>query len=245
MAVDEAAAHRVAGRAALPHNPRRGARRGLPKFLLAFCGLVLATQLLAPVGMGQPAACVTTPSRGRAASTLPGAGENYVRSGAVTRQTSDSGDTLSFAEAKGPFSLGGGAVRIPLRPVSPSALEDGLLISRLDKLKGGRSIYLVVRGLHAEEQPGVLYNIYLDLPAGAKPRKDDPHYVGQLNFFNSAYAGSASGSDFFFSYDLTSVARNLRGRKLLGARTVITISPAGTPENGAAPSIGRVELLEQ
>lgn len=178
-----------------------------------------------------------------AASTLPGAGESYVRGGAVTRQTSDSGDTLSFAEAKGPFSLGGGAVRIALRPVSPTALEEGLLISRMDKLKGGRSIYLVVRGLQAEEQPGVLYNIYLDLPAGTKPRKDDPHYVGQLNFFNSAYAGSAS--DFFLSYDVTSVVRNLRGRKLLGARTTITISPAGTPENGAVPSIGRVELLEQ
>lgn len=163
----------------------------------------------------------------------------------MARQSSDSVDTLSFAEAKGPFSLGSSAVRIPLRSVSPSPPEEGLLISRLDKLKGGRSIYLVIRGLHAEAQPGVLYNIYLDLPAGTKQRKDDPHYVGQLNFYNSAYGGSASGSDFFFSYDITSVARNLRGRKLLGARTTITISPAGTPEGDAAPSIGRLELLEQ
>lgn len=243
--MNEVAAYRVAGRAALLHNRGCRARRGLAKFLLAFCGLVLATQLSARVGLGQPAACVTTPSRGGAASTLPGSGESYVRGGAVTRQSSDSGDTQSFAEAKGPFSLGSDAVRIPLRPGSPSASEEGLLSSRLDKLKSGRRIYLVIRGLHAEAQPGVLYNIYLDLPAGAEPRKDDPHYVGQLNFYNSAYSGSASGSDFFLSYDVTSVARNLRGRKLLGARTTITISPAGTPEGGAAPSIGRLELLEQ
>jgi hypothetical protein len=221
--MDKAIVYCVANRAAFLDNVGYRVRRELPKFLLALCGLVFATHLLSRACMGQPAIDI---------------------SGLSSIET-NSGDAVLFAEAKGPFSLGSSALRIPLNPVSPAPVEEGLLASRLEALRGGRSIYVVIKGLHTEVQPGVLYNVYLDLPAGAKPDKDDLHYVGQLNFFNSAYGDSASKSDFFFSYDITAVARKLRARKLLGAQTAITISPAGAPEGGSAPTVGRVELVEQ
>ena len=66
-----------------------------------------------------------------------------------------------------------------------------------------------------------------------------------LNFFNSAYEGSADKSDFFLSYDITSVAKKLCARKLLGEHTTVTISPANTPEGNPAPTINRVEVVEQ
>jgi hypothetical protein len=102
----------------------------------------------------------------------------------------------------------------------------------------GRRLHLVVRGLRAETQPGVLYHLYLDLPPGTKPSGDDPRYLGSINFFN-AHAGQPA----LFSFDVTDVVRNLRERRLLRPETTITIIPMDTPE--ASVVIGAIELVEQ
>lgn len=239
----EAVKYRVAGRAAFLHRVVYTARRQSPKFLFALCGLLLATHLLSRAGSGQSALLTLNASGREVESTRPARCSGYVHAGFMPHQDSNSGDSVLFAKAEGPFRLGESAVRIPVNPVSAAPPEGGLLASRLSALKSGRSIYLVIRELSAELQPGILYHVYLDLPAGAKPVRDDPHYVGLLNFFNSSYGGPRS--DFFFSYDITSVARKLRARKVLAGRTTITVIPAGAPQAGTAPAIGRVELLEQ
>ena len=124
--------------------------------------------------------------------------------------------------------------------------EGESLGSRLDKLEPGRRIYLVLKNLSTTEQPGVLYHLYLDLPAGAKPGKNDPRYAGSLNFFDVANPGAPrSDRPSVRSYDITDIARSLRARHLLSDQPTITISPAGTPAVEAKPMIGEVELVEQ
>ncbi|MFL6229913.1 MAG: hypothetical protein ACJ741_14160 [Pyrinomonadaceae bacterium] len=215
----------------------------LPKLLFSFLVLLVTSYLLSRTGISQPGLTISAISS-REALTMPLAmDENYRQGGEFIRQASDSGDNVLFAKAEGPFTLGNSALRIPLTPVNSTTPEEGLLTSRLDTLKRGRNIYLVIRDLHTEVQPGILYHLYLDLPVDAKPLRDDPHFIGFLNFFNSAYGNSAS--DQFFSYDITSVARKLYARKLLGKRTTLTVYPASSAVTASAPKIGRVELLEQ
>jgi hypothetical protein len=236
----EAVIYSVKEQAAFLRNVGYTAWRKLPKFLSAFSVLLLASHLW---GFSQPALAISALSYREALTTPLAVDENYAQGGEFIRQASDSGDNVLFAEAEGPFTLGSSALRIPLMPVYPTAPEEGLLTSRLDTLKRGRNIYLVIRDLRTEMQPGVLYHLYLDLPAGAKPLRNDPHFIGFLNFFNAAYGNSAP--DHFFSYDITSVARKLRARKLLEKRTTLTVYPANSPVAASAPKIGRVELLEQ
>lgn len=214
-----------------------------PKSLYALCGSVLAACLFSQAAFGHFAPDGPAPSSRRAESNRAAADKVFAQTGAATRHSADSGNGMLVAV--GPFTLGSGAVRIPLRPATPATPIEGLLASQLDTLKRDRSIYLVIRNLRAELQPGVLYHVYLDLPAGTKPVKNDPHYVGSFNFFNADYEGSAPKADFFFSYDITAVARKLRARRLLRGQTTLTVLPAAPPLASSAPTIGRIELVEQ
>lgn len=243
--MDRAMAYRVEDRAAFFGKVGDTARQKLMRLFFAFGGLVLATHLLSQASLGQNAFATPVTSCGEVASTRLAANADSVPFGVGMSQTSDSGDNVLFANAEGPFTLTNSAVRIPLKSVSRTATGEGSLVSRLGTLKGGRSIYLIVKELSAQIQPGVIYHLYLDLPSGAKPARNDAHYVGTLNFFNAPFDGSAPRSDFFFSYDITPIARKLRERKLLAGQTTLTVSPASAPDAGSAPTIGRVELVEQ
>jgi tyrosinase len=112
-------------------------------------------------------------------------------------------------------------------------------------------VYLVLHDLQATEQPGVLYHLYLDLPPGVTPEQDDARYIGTFNFYDAIPidAGerkkTATQSSGFFSYDISGVARTLRGRGMLSERTTVTIRAGGTPTPGAKPVIGRIELVRQ
>ena len=143
---------------------------------------------------------------------------------------------ISFVD--GPIKLGRCSTRVTLAPTSPTR--------KIEALAPGRRIYLVVRDLRVTEQPGVLYRVYLDLPPDAKPGRTDPHYAGTLNFFNAAEPGATIAKDpMFFSYDITTLLRNLRAHRLLFDQTTVTIIPSGTPALSSEPSVGRIEIVEQ
>src|SRR5690349_15997025 len=55
------------------------------------------------------------------------------------------------------------------------------MASQINSLRSGQRLYLTLRGVQATKQPGVLYQLYLCLPRGAKPARDDAHYVGTLD----------------------------------------------------------------
>ncbi|HEY4593846.1 MAG TPA: hypothetical protein VIJ61_15625, partial [Thermoanaerobaculia bacterium] len=75
------------------------------------------------------------------------------------------GQVIAFL---GPVKLQRPPVRVPLQGAEGTPLS-----AVLDTL-GRRRLYLVLRDLRTDEPPGVLYDLYLDLPAGGRPRENDP-----------------------------------------------------------------------
>jgi hypothetical protein len=112
-----------------------------------------------------------------------------------------------------------------------------------------RHIYLLFKNLYAEKAPGVLYRIYLDLPVDAVPEKNDPHYIGSLNFFQAGRLNESGQTipeqSVFHSLDVTRVGKTLESRGLLSETISITVIPSSPPADGAKPRIGRIELVEQ
>jgi tyrosinase len=156
-------------------------------------------------------------------------------------------NAVEIAAFAGPIALGSGPVRVTL--TDSEALGRHGLAAHVTSLAPGRHIYLVLRELHAEEQPGVLFHVYLDLAEGAKPGKNDAHHVGALNFFGATQLRDAekanAGERAFRSYDITALARKLQAQKLLSEQTTVTILPGAAPAANAHAQIGRIEVVEQ
>jgi hypothetical protein len=138
-------------------------------------------------------------------------------------------------------------VRVVLAGPETSSASLGNLVQNLGP---GRHLHLVLNGLSAAEPPGVIYYLYLDLPPGATPAEDDPHYVGAFNFFSfvplpDAERSAAAGSMTAYSYDVTAVARTLQRRGLLRDPLSATIVPGGRPTIGARVVIGEIALVER
>ena len=120
------------------------------------------------------------------------------------------------------------------------------LAAQAETLAPNQRIYLVLRDLHAAAQPATLYHVYLDLPQGSKPEKDDVHLAGLLNFYNAVPAdGGTPASGQFRSFDVTMLVKNLLERKALSNQTTVTVIPSGAPASGANASIGRIEIAVQ
>ncbi|HTC49217.1 MAG TPA: hypothetical protein VK722_17985 [Candidatus Aquilonibacter sp.] len=148
----------------------------------------------------------------------------------------------TLASASLPVKLGSRPITLTLAPAS--AAEELTLTAALKNLKPEERIYLMIRDLKASEPPGVFYDLYLDLPRGAHPKPEDAHMVGTLNFYNSVGV-SAGNPGFFFSFDVTEIAKSLQAHNLLAGRTSVTVVPSGTPEANAEAVLGRIELVKQ
>jgi tyrosinase len=150
----------------------------------------------------------------------------------------------------GAVELSGAPVQVNLE--SPPGPEAGQLplSKHVKQLKPGRRLYVVAKNLRADVQPGVVYHVYFDLPAGATPEpgKRDPHYVGTLNFFDAhdhEGGAEAAGIAKFRSFDVTLVAKRLQATNRLSTKPTLTIAPANQPEAGAKPVVGEITVVEQ
>ena len=121
------------------------------------------------------------------------------------------------------------------------ALRGSALAARVD---AGRRLFLVVSDLRANEQPGAGYRVYLDLPRDAKASGRERYFAGDINFYN-ALIGGVGSADSTFSFDITEVARSLRGQKRLCETTTVTFIPDGRPSAKANAVVRRVEIVEQ
>jgi tyrosinase len=147
----------------------------------------------------------------------------------------------------GAMALGAGPVRVNLEPAPTTQGIAGAV----GGLSGEKKLYLVLRGLRAEAQPGVLYHVYLDLPEGTSPEQGRPHYVGAINFFDATAHGDhegaveATGTPKFYGLDVTDVAKALQTKGLLSARPALTIAPSGIPAEEAKAVVGEISLVAQ
>jgi hypothetical protein len=164
----------------------------------------------------------------------------------VHAMAAESLETLATSAGK-PVALGAGPVAVTLAPAAANAAS---LSARVATVQQDRKVYLVVKGLGANEQPGVIYQIYLALPPGVTPKPDGPHYVGALNFFNArgidAESGGAAKPDpRFYSFDVTDRLKMLQSQKTLGDAVTVTIVPANPPRASARPVIAEIALVAQ
>lgn len=116
-----------------------------------------------------------------------------------------------------------------------------------------RELYVVVKGLEAETQPGVVYNLYLNLPEGASGEAEEAHRVGSVNFFGAvghgeggSHGGGAAAAEVtekFISFKITDLYRRLRAEG--ASASDLTIAPAGEPAGAANPVLGEVSLVRQ
>jgi tyrosinase len=138
--------------------------------------------------------------------------------------------------------------------LEPVAVKEGSkpmpLHERIAVLPKDKHVYLIVKNLHADAQPGVLYHLYLDLPDGAKTEKSQSHFVGTLNFFDAVRHGDQhektvhKAPERFYQFDITDLARTLHAKNLLTAAPTLTIAPAGQPAEKANAVIGEISLIE-
>jgi tyrosinase len=160
----------------------------------------------------------------------------------INAMAAGSFETLATSASR-PVALGAGPVAVTLAPASGSTAP---LSARVATVRQDRKVYLVVKGLGTNEQPEVIYQVYLGLPPGVAPKPDGLHYVGSLNFFNAPKSGSGAAQDpRFYSFDVTDLLKTLQSNKSLGDTATVTIVPADRPRDNAKPMIGEIALVEQ
>jgi tyrosinase len=149
-------------------------------------------------------------------------------------------DSKIVAAAAKAVALPDGEVTVTLR-----ASGQRTLAARADALPDGQHLFLVAGDLRADEQPGVVYQVYLDLPRDGKASDRGERHVGYVNFYN-AQVGSVRGSaENELTFDVTDVVKNLRKRGQLPDSTTVTFVPDGKAAARAGAVIGRLEILAQ
>jgi tyrosinase len=144
------------------------------------------------------------------------------------------------AAPSGGIALGAQTIKVTLRPTArtsgESEGEDG----------HAKRLYLVLRNYRANTQPGIIYHVYLALPAGVSGHAAEQHYVGPMSFFDAVPHGHHGvGAGRTTSFDVTDVAERLRAAGLLTGHPSVTIAPAGEPATASQPIIGEISLVEQ
>lgn len=158
------------------------------------------------------------------------------------------------ASVKTPVSLGRTPTRTTLELASlagPAASASATTLSkRVKAVPASRSVFLVVRGLQAEVQPGVLYDIYVNLPEGAAPESASDRRVGTLSFFDTGHAShdaeGAGAEAKFLSFDVTATLQRLAAKKAIDETNLqLTFVPLGEPEGDSKPVVGEISIIEQ
>ena len=135
------------------------------------------------------------------------------------------------------------SVAIGSAPVRIVLTDGPALAIRVRALPAGHKLFLVIRRLHAASPPGVLYNLFLDLDAGAAlPADGDPRTLGTINFFAAVPPG---GDVAAVSFDITQNLRAVAAKGGLTRGMPVTIVPMETPAPGAGTVLGSVELVAE
>jgi tyrosinase len=118
-------------------------------------------------------------------------------------------------------------------------------------------VILNIQGIQLEKQPGVYYEVYVNLPPGAAPDFQSIYYAGNLPFFGfEAHADHAGPEGGSHSFDITALARELKAQNQWNEGNVaVTFVPRGlvgaTGQTAAAPQatppvkVGKITLTSE
>jgi tyrosinase len=133
------------------------------------------------------------------------------------------------------------------QPAAPAPGARATALNEQIRSLGDKNVYLVLQNVQAEAAPGVVYNVYLDLPQGASPSPGSPNFVGTINFFGVTMTGAdmQGMTPRTFSLDVTDKIKALQAGGGLGQTPAVTLVPQGEAAENARATIGRVELVSQ
>jgi len=142
------------------------------------------------------------------------------------------------------LSLGGAVVTLPL-----TAAREPLTARRLATIAHdeSRSVILRLSCVQSDRPPGAVWEVYVGLAAGEKPRADSPFFVGNVALFGDGVkTQSKTFAEFVFPLD-----RAIAASQDAGSLTVTFVPSSGVEKDGrpvpakiaATVRIGRVDLL--
>jgi tyrosinase len=113
-------------------------------------------------------------------------------------------------------------------PASISIPIDGEAAS--EPIAANQHVYLNVEDIEGESNPGTVYGVYANLPAGAPPDLEAAHHVGNVSFFGIERAQNPQGDEpahnLRVAADITGLARELEARgEWVGHTLVVTFRP--------------------
>jgi len=162
-----------------------------------------------------------------------------------SRSAADTGEDALLATSESPDE---GIIRIGAEPRHIRLSEDALANVGRAIGRGSGRIYLVLDDVQAKQQPGILYEVFLDATAASSPTPDAAQVIGHLNFFEL--------NKRQLSFDVTQRLQRLASQGLRDQRLVVTIGPALGSQSSPSPhdrkeleeagiTIGRVRLVAQ
>ena len=140
--------------------------------------------------------------------------------------------------ASGPIRLSADPVEVHLKSAQSAASIQAVL----GALKPDEKIYLVLRGLRINRQPGVVFQILQGSLNEKRPSGENP--MGTFNFFsvpeNTASATITTPDRTTRTFEITQTLRNLPSS---AKELVITIRPSGAPAADSSPSIAGADVV--
>jgi tyrosinase len=160
------------------------------------------------------------------------------------------GAVAGAAETGAPVDLGATRTTVRLAPTAPEN-QLSTMLGVPGAAPAGRLI-VRLRDVQVQDSPGIVYKLYLDLPADASPEVATQHFVGIVNFFGVVPAGGHGGhaghggAGQVIEFDVTRLAASLAASGSLASETSVTLIPVGEPAAGSEPKIlGGIELRKR
>jgi tyrosinase len=171
---------------------------------------VAATAASSPIAIGRGITTVSLRS-GATAAPAPAAAPHAHHGAPAATPAPDAGrtatDVLTGGSQPAPAPVAPAPAPAPTPP--PAATP----APAPGPLPAGTEAHLVLRGLTARAQPGTLFHVYVNLPAGStRANLPQDRYVGSFNYFDvvghrgHGRSGHAGHQDFTVSFDVTAIA---------------------------------------
>jgi tyrosinase len=114
----------------------------------------------------------------------------------------------------------------------------------IQSVTGEKRLYLVAKGLSASAEPGVPYDVFLNLPDNVSGTRANQYYVGTINFFGAGHGEHEGNSgQRFLSLDVTQSAKSLTAQAKSDEPVKISLLASGSPSEAAKPVIGSLILI--